>query len=181
LYGASIEWTGALVSRVTKQLIGKFILENIFNPLGMTSSNYDPQNHPEISSRLLQMVWRDGDRLLPAENQVIGLVSSVPDLCALLADLMSSSSKLLKKEHLDLLFEPQFAHGSPSLSYIRSGTGNYAAPVGVPISMKEPPINHTLAALVVEGELPLSHMPAGTVTWNGMPNLIWAMHREKGL
>jgi hypothetical protein len=24
-------------------------------------------------------------------------------------------------------------------------------------------------------------MPAGTVTWNGMPNVIWAMNREKGL
>lgn len=47
--------------------------------------------------------------------------------------------------------------------------------------MIEPPVNHSLAALVVEGELPLSHMPAGTVTWNGMPNLIWAMHKEKGL
>jgi hypothetical protein len=118
---------------------------------------------------------------LPAEDQVIGLVSSVPDLCALLADLISSSSKLLKKEHIDLLFEPQFAPGSPSLSYIRSETENYTAPAGIPTSMKEPPINHSLGALVVEGELSLSHMPAGTVTWNGMSNLIWAMHREKGL
>jgi CubicO group peptidase (beta-lactamase class C family) len=181
MYGASIEWTEALVSRLVKQPIGKYVYEQIFTPLGMASSKYDPQNHPEICSRILQMVRRDGDRLLPAENQVIGLVSSVPDLCALFADLMSSSSSILKTEYIDLLFEPQFAPGSSAFSYIRSDTENYAAPAGIPTSMNEPPVNHSLAALVVEGELPLSHMPAGTVTWNGMPNVIWAMHREKGL
>jgi hypothetical protein len=35
--------------------------------------------------------------------------------------------------------------------------------------------------MVVEEELSLSHIPAGTVTWNGMPNVIWTMNREKGL
>ena len=119
--------------------------------------------------------------LLHAENQVIGLVSSVPDMCKLFADLMSSPSKLLKKENIDLLFEPQFAPESAALSYIRQDTENYAAPAGIPPSMTEAPVNHSLAALVIEGELPLSHIPAGTLTWNGMPNFIWAVHREKGL
>jgi len=47
--------------------------------------------------------------------------------------------------------------------------------------MTEAPVNHSLAALFIEEELPLSKMPAGTVTWNGMPNLIWAITQEKGL
>jgi hypothetical protein len=34
---------------------------------------------------------------------------------------------------------------------------------------------------VIEEAIPLSGMPAGTVTWNGMPNLIWAIHPEKGV
>lgn len=64
-------------------------------------------------------------------------------------------------------------------SFLRQDTENYAAPAGIVDSM--PPVNHSLAALLVEEKLPLSHMPAGTVTWNGMPNVIWAMNREKGL
>ena len=45
--------------------------------------------------------------------------------------------------------------------------------------MKEAPVNHSLAGLVVEEELPLSHLPPHTVTWNGMPNFVWAMNKEK--
>jgi CubicO group peptidase (beta-lactamase class C family) len=180
VYGASLGWTSLLVSRLTNQTLGKYIQENIFNPLGMTSSLYDPQNHPYISSRILQMVRREGGTLLPANYPLRELVSSVSDLGLLLSDLMSPS-KLLKQENLDLVFAPQFAPSSSALSYIRHGTENYAAPAGIPISQTEAPVNHSLAALVVEEELSLSHMPAGTVTWNGMPNVIWAMNREKGL
>jgi CubicO group peptidase (beta-lactamase class C family) len=177
-YGASIEWTSRLIYRLTKQPLGQYNQEHIFNPLGITSSTYYPQNHPDISSRILKMVRRDVDRLLPADYQVRELVSNVPDMATLLADLISPSSKLLKKENIDFLFAPQIAPSSAALSYLRRDTESYAAPAGIPTSITEPPVNHSLAALVVEGELPLSHMPAGTLTWNGMPNLIWAMHKK---
>jgi CubicO group peptidase (beta-lactamase class C family) len=181
MYGASLDWTSLLVSRLTNQTLGKYIRENIFNLLGMASSLYDPRNYPDISSRILQMVRREGDILLPAKYPLRGLVSTVSDLGILLSDLMSPSSKLLKQEYLDLVFAPQFAPSSSALSYIRHDTENYAAPAGIPISQTEAPVNHSLAALVVEEKLSLSHMPAGTVTWNGMPNVIWAMNRVKGL
>jgi hypothetical protein len=42
-------------------------------------------------------------------------------------------------------------------------------------------VNYSLASLPIEDELPLSPMPSGTVTWNGMPNVIWAMNKEKGI
>jgi CubicO group peptidase (beta-lactamase class C family) len=181
MYGASIEWTALLVVRLTKQRLEPYTQENIFKPLGMTSSTYHPQGHPDILSRLLKMVRRDGDRLLPVNYTVRDLVSSAPDIATLLTDLISTTSKLLKKEHIDLLFLPQFAPSSAARTFIRRDTENYAAPAGIPSHMTEAPVNHSLAALVVEEALPLSHMPAGTVTWNGMPNLIWAMHKEKGL
>lgn len=37
------------------------------------------------------------------------------------------------------------------------------------------------AGLVVEEELSLSRLPKGTVTWEGMGNVIWAMNRDRGL
>ena len=130
------------------------------------------------------MVIRNGDHLSPAKYPLRELISSIPNLTTLLADLISSpfSSKLLNAELQSLLFAPQFAPSSAASAAIRRDTENYAAPTGIPHgSMEEAPVNHSLAALVIEEPLPLSHMPAGTVTWNGMPNLIWAMHREKGL
>ncbi len=47
--------------------------------------------------------------------------------------------------------------------------------------MAEPPVNFSLAGLLVEDELPLSGLPKGTVTWNGMPNVIWALNKERGV
>ena len=35
--------------------------------------------------------------------------------------------------------------------------------------------------MVVEAKLPVSCMLQGTVTWEGLPNVLWAMNREKGL
>lgn len=180
-YGTSVEWTAALVARVTNVPLGQYIKENIFDPLAMTSSIYNPQDHPDICARLLQLVRRDRDQLLPVTYPLKELVSSLPDMTALLTDLLSYSSKLLKRELQDLLFVPQLSPQSEALEWIQKDTENYAAPAGIPPGMTIAPVNHSLAALTVEEKLPLSHMPAGTVTWNGMPNLIWAMHQEKGI
>lgn len=80
-----------------------------------------------------------------------------------------------------MLFEPQFAPGTTALQAIRNDTENYAGPAGIPPTMTEAPVNHSLAALVIESEMPISNMPVGTVTWNRIPNVIWAMNRERGV
>lgn len=118
-----------------------------------------------------------GDGLSKAQFPVGGLVSNVPDIMKLLSNLISSASMLLKEEYLNLVFTPQLS--SQARSFLRRDTENHAAPAGIYDGM--PPVNHSLAALFVEDLLPLSHMPAGTITWNGMPNIIWAVNRQKGL
>jgi CubicO group peptidase (beta-lactamase class C family) len=159
-----------------------WVQENIFHKLGMKSSTYHPATRPELCETRLTMVQRNREgNLKPVEQEVRALMSSVSDILALLADLMSSSSRLLLQENLYLLFTPQLAPGSASLSSLRKDTENYAAPAGIPQDMKDPPVNYSLAALLVEGELPISHLPSGTLTWNGMPNVIWAANRNLGL
>jgi CubicO group peptidase (beta-lactamase class C family) len=183
MYGASVEWTEALVSRLTGVGLGKYVQEHIFDPLNMSSSTYFPQNNPGICSKLLQMVRRDGDKNLPVDFPVgqMGLVCSASDISKLFIDLTSPSSKLLRKDLQDLLFTPQFAPSSATRAIIRRDTEMYAIPTGIPHTVIEPPVNHSLGTLVIEEAIPLSGMPAGTVTWNGMPNLIWAIHPEKGV
>lgn len=158
-YGASIEWTGALTSRLLKQPLGKYIEKEILEPLSI-SLTYEPQNRPDVTGRLLQMVERQGDVLIHAEGHVYGLVTSVPDLCTLFADLMSHESKVLGNKMRDLFFEGQFGEGSKARECLRGDTENYAAPVGIPRNMKDVPVDRSLGALVVDGILPLSDMPA---------------------
>ncbi|KAJ7072136.1 beta-lactamase family protein [Mycena amicta] len=182
-YGSSIEWTTLLISRLTGKSLSTFTQESIFDPLGLNLSSFQPGSDPKVSGKMLQMVQRQGDSKLvsaPAES-VRGLACSVADIRTILVDLISPSPKLLSRASTDLLFQPAFAPSSPAVAALRSETEDYAAPAGIPSALTHPPVNYNVGGLYVEEQLPLSHLPAGTVTWNGMPNVIWAMNREKGI
>jgi hypothetical protein len=102
------------------------------------------------------------------------------DMGAILSDMISPSSELLKQEHIDLLFTRQL--GPAELKDLRGNDENYAFCASKFDSTGFPPsVDWSAAGLVAEDELPLSRMPKGTVTWEGMPNVLWAMNREKGL
>lgn len=184
-YGHSIHWTQLLVKRLSDG--GNFlkhIQDHIFAPLSMTSSTYVPEANEDIWNRRLRMVERNGDRLIPADDASQGLTCSMLDFGALLSDLVSPVPKLLEQEqHIDLLFAGQFTPSSASMTDLRGNDENYKFCAGTPAADSAAPLlNWSAAGLVVEGEeLPLSRMPRGTVTWEGMPNVLWAMNREKGL
>ncbi|KAG8165417.1 hypothetical protein KVR01_005692 [Diaporthe batatas] len=183
-YGHSIHWTQLLVNRLSDGGFGKSIKEHIFSPLAMSSSTYAPQANSDIWNRRLRMVERDSDSLIPADDASRGLTCSISDVGAILSDLVSPCPKLLKqKSHIDLLFIGQFVPSSASMNDLRGNPENYGFCAGTPSAGSGAPLlNWSAAGLVVEEEkLPLSRMPKGTVTWEGMPNVLWAMNRERGL
>ena len=92
--------------------------------LGMDSSTYFPEDRPDITERVLQMVARKGEILVPADGQVYGLVTSVPGLCKLFAELLGEESKVLGREMKDMFFEGQFGQGSAALASVRGETEN---------------------------------------------------------
>ncbi|KAK7719777.1 hypothetical protein SLS64_001958 [Diaporthe eres] len=184
-YGHSIHWTQLLVKRLSGGgNFVKHIQDHIFAPLSMASSTYAPQANADIWNRRLRMVERDGDRLIPADEASQGLICSMLDFGAVLSDLVSLVPKLLQQEqHIDLLFAGQFTPSSASMTDLRGSNENFKFCAGTPTAGSAAPLlNWSAAGLVVEDEeLPLSRMPRGTVTWEGMPNVLWAMNREKGV
>ncbi|KAL1892999.1 hypothetical protein Sste5346_006679 [Sporothrix stenoceras] len=125
----------------------------------------------------------EGTVLVDAEDQQQGLMCSMSDMGRFLSALLSSSPLLLKdKASYDLLLAGQFAPGSTTLKDLRGEQDNYKFVTGATYSRKEPPpaVNWSMGGLVVEDEpLPVSALPPGTVTWEGMPNVMWAVNREK--
>ncbi|KAJ7679076.1 beta-lactamase family protein, partial [Mycena polygramma] len=190
-YGASIYFTALLLARITGQTNAECIEANIFAPLGMATSTLSPQTREDVLGKLLQMVQRTPEGLVPAEGEIRDMAVSVRDFGVLLADLIGPASKILTSASVDLLFTPQLGTGSKALADQRSDKEleNYAAPAGIAVPGTDlagkggVPVNWSMAGLVVEGSeaLPLSHIPPGTVTWNGMPNVVWAMNRERGV
>ncbi|KAJ6576445.1 beta-lactamase family protein [Mycena vulgaris] len=174
-YGVSIYWTGLLISRLNDgQKLPQCIQTHIFAPLGMTSSSFAPHALPE---RLLQLVCRTDTGLVP-EERVQDISCSVRDLGTLLGDLLAPASKLLTPANVDMLFAPQLADGAPLVD-LRAWTDKYAASTPV-MGPPVPSVNWTMAGLLMQGESSAG-MPPGTVSWSGMPNVVWAMNRERGV
>jgi CubicO group peptidase (beta-lactamase class C family) len=179
-YGYSIYWTQLLITRLGGDFV-KYMQDNIFTPLQMVSSDYRPHEKPGLWNRRLRMVERMGDKLVPTDTGSQGLACSMLDMGAILGDLISPSPRLLKQEHIDFLFTGQFAPSSEEMRDLLEFDGNYAFCAGKPGSTGPPSVNWSAAGLVIERELALSGIPKGSVVWEGMPNVLWVMNRERGL
>lgn len=176
--------------------------KHLFGALGMASSTYKPATTPHVWERRLQVVGREGggddgapETLIVRNDITYGITCSVSDLATFFGDLMSPDSKLLGDPALrDLLFTPQLAPGSPAHTMFLSEASNYGFVMplveGVPYqeswtlasSPSSNNINWTVAGALFEADdvLPGTGLPAGTVTFEGLPNVIWTMNREKG-
>ncbi|CAK7212515.1 hypothetical protein SEUCBS140593_001529 [Sporothrix eucalyptigena] len=193
-YGGCIYMVQLLVERLGgERRYVEYAQKHVFEVLGLTSTTYVPAKTPHVWEKRLQAVERDGNSLKPRDDLTYGVTCSVSDLATIFGDLMSEDSKLLKDPALrDLLFTPQLAAGSPAHEMFLKDVTNYA--FVLPLAEGEdcdktwlqalPPakINWTVAGAIYETDdgLPGSGMPAGTVTFEGLPNIIWTMNREKG-
>jgi CubicO group peptidase (beta-lactamase class C family) len=198
-YGWSIYYVQLLVERLGgKDRFVHYANEYIFKLLGMTASTYLPAKIPHVWKRRLQMVERKQDtedgkaRFVVDDEGTQGLTCSISDLARFFGDILSPDCKLLRRQrHRDMLFEPQLAPGGLSHQALLAETTNYGflLPLEHGVSHKAswalsppPAINWTMAGVLLEADdtLPGSGVPKGTVAFEGLPNIIWTMNREKG-
>jgi CubicO group peptidase (beta-lactamase class C family) len=67
-YGYGIDWAGLAVMRVTNKTLEEYMTENIWGPLGMKSTTFDPWVlRSDLSGRVAGMMERDGEK-----NLVVG-------------------------------------------------------------------------------------------------------------
>ncbi|KAL6808634.1 beta-lactamase family protein [Trichoderma sp. SZMC 28015] len=201
-YGWGIYCVQLLVERLGgKDRFFEYVDHHIFGALGMTASTYRPALVPHIWKRRLQMVERKVDAstkngkayLVARDKDTYGLTCSISDLARLFGDIMSPDCKLLQRqEHRDLFFMPQLTPSSHAHQSLLAEITNYGflLPLKQDVSHEvswaltpPPAMNWTAAGALVEedGTLPGSCIPKGTVAFEGQPNIIWTMNREKGL
>jgi CubicO group peptidase (beta-lactamase class C family) len=67
-YGYGIDWAGLAVMRVTNKTLEEYMTENIWGPLGMKSTTFDPwELRSDLSDRVAGMMERDAEK-----NLVVG-------------------------------------------------------------------------------------------------------------
>ncbi|KAE9373354.1 beta-lactamase/transpeptidase-like protein [Stipitochalara longipes BDJ] len=191
VYGAGIDWAGLLICRLTERIsLENYLIDNVFEPLGMTSTTFHLWFKPEIIPRFVQPAYRlpDGS-LIPGilpyphppadEYGGNGLLSCVPDYMRILHDIISPTPVLLKPETVALLFEPQFAQGSGSMSNLYMHQELFENSAGGHIGDLK--INYGLSALLMMEDVPRTGAKKGTLAWGGLPNLMWWANREHGV
>jgi len=211
-YGASTDWIGILVKRLTNTPLGEYMQKNVFDPLEISDISFHPDKLPakdqvKMSKRkgieMFGLPVKNGEKVEWTDELVYdatafpedeyggqGSMGSAVSYMKVLKSLLKPVDgevgvKLLGNEMADLLFEPNISPSAEkayqdfvALPFFQDTFASYAAGskisygLGGALNMDEPDLS-------VDGNG--SRRRKGTLTWSGLPNLLWTVDREAGL
>jgi CubicO group peptidase (beta-lactamase class C family) len=197
-YGVGSDWAGQMVERVTKQPLGSYMAENIWDRLGMNSTTFRLQERPDVQNQRADMTTRGpGGILGPSTGPIFpenapddhgggGIYSSPRDYIKVLISLLKNDGTLLKPASTDLLFAPCLPPASiPVL--VKNRTDGYqayrASKMGSEVEHRveqAAELNYALGGQVTEQDW-RGGRKAGSMSWGGLPNLSWFVDRKSGI
>lgn len=204
-YGVSLDWAGLLVARLNNTSLEAFMETNIWTPLGIKNITFHQEQKPDVEKNLVKLTARSGirnphrglpvknpgakvewiDELLyatPTKDEVGGggAIGNPGEYMKILNSLLAPNSVLLKPATIDQMFTPQFAPGSGSLKAYEEFCelpflidAFASAPLGTKV-------NWGLGGMIFMQDLE-NGKRKGTMSWSGLPNLLWTIDREAGL
>lgn len=191
LYGCSLDWAGAVVSRLNQGMtLDEYFVEHIWKPLDLSAPfpRFNIALHAEYNARLLQAAKLVNGKL---EHQDVwafdnpegqdggsGLSATTRDFVAVLADLVSDSPRLLKQSTIESMFVPQLVPKSSAIKDLLALRPAWDTVTG-PIS--EDSVNHGLGGILCVGHVPEIGQPKGMLGWGGASNIIWWINRDEGV
>lgn len=192
-HSGGLDWASLLVARLTNTCFEGYVGENIAKPLGITSFTWHRTRKPEVAQKLMTMTTRLEDGALinsttpfwpdpVAEGGGAGMYTNVHDYTRVLSDLLKTSPTLLRKETVDHISSPQFAEDSPALAGLKAN-GEFAYKCALDDSMEGVNRNQGLGGLLLmeDAKREKYFKPKGTMSWTGLPNLLWSVNRERGV
>ncbi|GAM42469.1 D-aminoacylase [Talaromyces pinophilus] len=197
-YGVGLDWAGQMIERVTNKTLGSFMEENIWKPLEMNSTTFRLQERPDIISRRADMSMRSADgtigpsptRFFPdsaIDDQGGGGIFSCPaDYAKLLISILKNDGTLLKPSTMEDIFTPCLTpDGISSLrenraagynTFRESKAGSEATKQLIP----QYEMNYSVGGQISEKGW-LNGRKDGSMSWGGLPNLMWVVDRETGI
>jgi len=187
-YGISIDWIGKLVETVSGKSLGTYMQENIFSPLGMTSTGY--RITPDMDARRATIHQREKDGTLTPTESVSqqepvreggggGLYSSADDylkfIRMILNDGTENGQQVLQPETVQLM--AQNAMGDIRVVMLETTNPSRSLDAeffpGLPKSWG-------LSFMINEETAPTGR-PAGSLAWAGLYNTFFWIDRSTGL
>ncbi|MGD9864509.1 MAG: serine hydrolase domain-containing protein [Pseudodonghicola sp.] len=175
-YGLSIDWLGRMVEAADGRRIDAFCRDEIFEPLGMTDTAFEPDT---LADRLAEVKMRQGEtgfrptRLSPPpQPEVYGmghaLYSTAPDYMRFLRMVLNGGelegARILSPEAMALMTQDQMQ----GLTFQKMTT--VAPPVSADVDLfPGARVSHSLAFLRNDNDIP-GKRSAGSLGWAGVCN-----------
>jgi len=168
------------------QLLEDYLKKHIFGPLGMTSTSFRVNEHPDIKTHLCTMYDRnvDGEKLEARASNVTngyplsfdagggGLFSKPTDYIKLLTAILKRDPILLKKESYESMFTSQLddpKHLERHIAKQRPASLGAMTSGGLPPGTK---VTWGFGGLLLLEDVP-GKRRKGSLSWSGLPNLFW--------
>ncbi|CAK7242626.1 MAG: hypothetical protein STHCBS139747_004122 [Sporothrix thermara] len=203
-YGPGLDWAGRTIEALTGQTFDAYQQQNIWQPLGATSTTFFPAKRGLTKDDIMESCQRTetgglvpGDSPWPFDCRDSlgggGLYSTANDYGRLLTALISGGAPLLSAASIDELFRPQVGAASDA-ELRRSMTGESPDKSSAWMWDVDPALNwpnfmeirQCLCGTVncedvVDKQGKPCRRRKGTANWGGLPNLSWFVDRESGV
>ncbi|WP_417520201.1 serine hydrolase domain-containing protein [Minwuia sp.] len=188
IYGVGIDWAGLMVEQVSGQKLGRFMSQNLFEPLGMDSTAFGQT--ADMKGRVAAMHHRKGEGLTepepapPAGAPEIemgggGLVSTMPDYARFARLILNrgraGGHQYLKPETFEMMRVNQMGDNRVRMlkSTDRTMTNDAEFFPGIEKTWG-------LSFMINEQEAPTGRS-AGSLAWAGMANSYFWADPDKGV
>lgn len=195
-YSTSLDWAGILISRLTHMSLEEYMQKNIWDPLDIKKMTFHQEKKPDVEKNLVKMSARGPMMSAPSREQKKvewtdellydvpneweygggGCVGSAVDYMKILNSIGGNDGKLLKSETIDRMFKPQLSQ--KAVKAYEQFQAQYKDAFS---SHKDDiKIDHGLGGMLVMDDEDTGRKK-GTMSWSGLPNLLWTIDREAGL
>jgi CubicO group peptidase (beta-lactamase class C family) len=192
-YSGGLDWASLLVARLTNMSFEAYVEDNIAKPLGINSFTWHLSRKLTVAQNIWNMSTRQEDGIFLegptpfwkgdpiGEGGGAGMYTTVHDYTRVLSDLLKDEPLLLHKSSVDQLFTPQLAEGSNALEEFKADQFGYKP--ALDDSLEGVTANYTLGGLLLLEDVQRENYfkPKGTLSWTGLPNLLWSVNRERKL
>lgn len=196
VYGTGYDWAGKLVERLSGLSLEDYMRANIWGPLGMRLVGFSPDSNPEMKERRIGMSLKDeSGKLVPTTEGYIhiygvqkedmyggaGCWSSAESYLPLLQSLCANDGRVLGKELVDEMFRPQLGpEAKESMNNQLKNIDLARRVYANSFDMDHQVMDHGLGGQIGTRD-EVGRRKAGTMSWGGLPNIIWWIDREAGL
>jgi len=178
-YGMGIDYAGLVVEHCSGLKLGEFMRQNLFEPLGMNSTSFNPT--PDMLKRKAAPYNRKDGKIVPSEAEFFafeveqesgggGLWSTAEDYSKFLRMILSGGKapdgkQIIKKETIELGMQ---GHLEPGAKQSINDAHVETSPSKMPGAKRD----YGLFGMTFEEDLPTGR-PAGSIQWDGAPSCHW--------